>query len=153
MKLTQTHQKSQDTHTHTPNMRNNTKESEEEGGAVATSPLSRKRRRTEKTSSHVGLGRFLTQAFNGTVIRQRPSDGFIDATAMCKVKKGKKMSHWNENKTTHAFICALSDSLSTAGYPALELVEVVRCTLTSLYLYFVLRTRLRLKPTKKKCKN
>jgi hypothetical protein len=66
------------------------------------------------------LGLYLTKAFNGTEIRQRPSDGYIDATAMCKVKPGKKIAQWNLNNDTHAFLSALSSSI---GIPTLEIVQ------------------------------
>jgi hypothetical protein len=67
------------------------------------------------------LGLYLTKAFNGTEIRQRPSDGYIDATAMSRVKKGKKMNDWSRLKDTEHYLQALS---AITGIPAVGLVEM-----------------------------
>ena len=66
-----------------------------------------------------GLGEYLTRAFNGHTITQRPSDGYINATQMCKVQKSKKLNDWSRTKDTHAFLKALGVN---TGIPVLELV-------------------------------
>jgi hypothetical protein len=57
----------------------------------------------------------------GTIIYQRPKDGYIDATAMCQAA-GKRWNHYASNETTKAFIRALA---AEAGIPATELVQSV----------------------------
>ncbi len=57
--------------------------------------------------------------FNGAHIRQRKSDGFLDATAMCKAT-GKRWFDYHRLEATQAFINALS---SETGYPASQLIE------------------------------
>jgi hypothetical protein len=48
---------------------------------------------------------YLTRA----IITQRPSDGYINATKMCKVmKKGQLFLYWYHDKGTQAFLKALS---------------------------------------------
>ena len=54
------------------------------------------------------LGAYLTRVFNGHTIHQRPSTGYIHATAMCNVKAGTKINNWYRNKETQAFLEALS---------------------------------------------
>ena len=66
------------------------------------------------------LGVYLTRVFNGHTIHQRPSTGYIHATAMCKVKPSKKIAQWHMNKETQAFLEALS--LRT-GIPVKRLVQ------------------------------
>ena len=66
------------------------------------------------------LGVYLTRVFNGHTIHQRPSTGYIHATAMGKVKPSKKIAQWHMNKDTHAFLEALS---ATVGIPTIDLVE------------------------------
>lgn len=56
---------------------------------------------------------------NGSVIDQRPKDGYINATALC-IAGGKKWSHYWGNATTQAFIAELE---SDAGIPASVLVQ------------------------------
>ena len=70
--------------------------------------------------AHTGLGEYFTQVFNGVIIRQRKSDGFVDATAMCRVGKGKKMNAWRMNKTTNLYLVALS---GLVGIPACDLIQ------------------------------
>lgn len=57
----------------------------------------------------------------GAVIHQRPNDGYINATAMCQAA-GREFKHYNENKTTKAFISALA---SEVGIPTSVLVQSV----------------------------
>ena len=66
------------------------------------------------------LGVYLTRVFNGHTIHQRPSTGYIHATAMCNVKAGKTMDHYMTNKSTRAFLEALS---VITGIPVKSLVE------------------------------
>lgn len=61
---------------------------------------------------------------NGQVIGQRPSDGYINATAMCKAA-GKKWNDYRRLQTTTEFLQELSKQLSilvdpVAGIPATE---------------------------------
>ena len=67
-----------------------------------------------ETSSH------RIHLFKGFQVTQRASDGFMNGTEMCNVKRGKKMSDWSRLQTTKAFLEALS--LHT-GIPALDLVQ------------------------------
>lgn len=61
----------------------------------------------------------IVREFNGQGIEQRPKDGYMDATAMCRAT-GKKWSHYWSNKTTQEFVGELARS---AGIPADLLVE------------------------------
>jgi hypothetical protein len=54
-------------------------------------------------------------------IDQRATDGYINATAMCKAV-GKEFKHYNENKATKEFFAELS---SEVGIPTSELVQSV----------------------------
>lgn len=56
---------------------------------------------------------------NGSVIDQRPDDGYINATALCAAG-GKKWSHYWTNVATQSFITELA---SDAGIPASVLVQ------------------------------
>ncbi|MDM8567606.1 KilA-N domain-containing protein [Candidatus Halobeggiatoa sp. HSG11] len=51
----------------------------------------------------------ISRNFNGAVIRQRPSDGYLDATAMCKIN-GKRWFDYYRTKETQSFLIALSKS-------------------------------------------
>jgi hypothetical protein len=57
-----------------------------------------------------------------SVIDQRASDGYINATAMCRAA-GKKWSHYFGLESTKAFIEELS---SDAGIPASEIVQSIK---------------------------
>lgn len=57
-----------------------------------------------------------------SVIDQRASDGYINATAMCKAAN-RKISHYLENDSYISFIGALS---ADAGIPASELVQSIK---------------------------
>jgi len=63
----------------------------------------------------------VTREFKGVKISQR-ADGFLDATAMCKAT-GKRWFDYYRLDSTQAFVDALS---SEAGYPASELIQVVK---------------------------
>lgn len=58
---------------------------------------------------------------NGQTIRFRP-DGWGNLTDMAKAT-GKQVKHWNENKSTFAYLKALS---SAVGIPTTELIEVIQ---------------------------
>lgn len=58
----------------------------------------------------------------GGLVCQRPSDGYINATAMCKAT-GKQAGDYGRLATTTAFLNALS---TDTGIPVTELVQVVR---------------------------
>jgi hypothetical protein len=62
----------------------------------------------------------LFQSVKNHPIGQRPADGYINATALCKAC-GKKVSHWLCLDTTTAYIDALA---ADAGIPASEIVQI-----------------------------
>jgi len=53
------------------------------------------------------------------IIQQRAKDGYINATAMCRAAQ-REFKHYNENKTTKAFVAALS---AEVGIPTTELIQ------------------------------
>src|SRR4051794_32825177 len=59
---------------------------------------------------------------SGIVIYQRPIDGYINATAMCRAA-GKSWFDYRRQKTTGPFISALS---TETGIPGSELFQSVR---------------------------
>jgi len=59
---------------------------------------------------------------NGETIHLRASDGYINATAMCKAAD-KLFAHYNSNKTTTDFLEALSSDI---GIPISELVQSIK---------------------------
>jgi hypothetical protein len=58
---------------------------------------------------------------SGSIIYQRPKDGFINATAMCQAA-GKKFGHYHENVATKEFLAALSAEI---GIPITGLVQSI----------------------------
>jgi hypothetical protein len=48
--------------------------------------------------------------YQGSLIQQRSTDGYINATAMCKAA-GKEWAHYNSNGASKAFLAALEGSL------------------------------------------
>jgi KilA-N domain len=64
----------------------------------------------------------ISHKVNEIDIPQRASDGYINATDMCKAA-GRKISHYLENDSTTAFINELS---SDAGIPASDLIQSVK---------------------------
>jgi len=52
--------------------------------------------------------------WNGVEIQRRPSDGYVNATAMCKAN-GKRWNHYASNDRTQAYIAARA---AVAGIPA-----------------------------------
>jgi len=58
----------------------------------------------------------------GQLIEQRSSDGYFNATAVCKAA-GKQLGHYLENQSTKDFLAELS---SVIGIPISELIQVVK---------------------------
>lgn len=54
--------------------------------------------------------------WNGTLIRQRQADGFINATAMCQAN-GKRWNNYYRMDRTQAYIAALAASVGSVGIP------------------------------------
>ena len=70
----------------------------------------------------------INRDFHGTIIRQRPSDGYFDATAMCKAT-GKKFNDYRRLKSTKEFLEELSDFVvkkPVAGIPVSEQNQPLR---------------------------
>ena len=59
---------------------------------------------------------------NGDVVPQRPRDGYINATLLCK-NGDKQFGHYHENVQTKAFLDALSSDI---GIPISELVQIIK---------------------------
>lgn len=57
-----------------------------------------------------------------STVDQRAKDGYVNATAMCRVA-GKLVGHYIENKNTKEFVAALEADI---GIPISELVQVVK---------------------------
>jgi hypothetical protein len=53
----------------------------------------------------------ISRDFHGATIRQRSTDGYLDATAMCKAT-GKRLNNYLRNKTTKEFLTELSNFLN-----------------------------------------
>lgn len=64
----------------------------------------------------------ITHQVQNSIVDQRASDGYINATAMCKAAD-RKISHYFENDSYIGFIKALS---ADAGIPASELVQSIK---------------------------
>lgn len=58
------------------------------------------------------------------VVDQRASDGYINATALCKAAEAR-WSDYNENKATKAFVTVVS---AKTGIPVLDLIQIVTTT-------------------------
>ena len=58
-----------------------------------------------------------TRAWNGTPISRRATDGYANATAMCKAN-GKEWKHFFETDRCHKYLAALSGSV---GIPTHQL--------------------------------
>jgi hypothetical protein len=58
----------------------------------------------------------------GTIIHQRPTDGYINATAMCQAA-GRLWGHYRENVTTNAFLTELAADI---GIPISVLVQSIK---------------------------
>ncbi len=61
----------------------------------------------------------ISRNFHGATIRQRSSDGYFDATAMCKANS-KHFKHYMENQSTTEFVNALSLKI---GIPPFKIIE------------------------------
>ena len=64
-----------------------------------------------KKSQNKALGQFMTRMFNGQKISQRPSDGYIDGTAMAQAN-GVQLKIFNKTKQCKEFINALTIRLN-----------------------------------------
>lgn len=64
----------------------------------------------------------INRDFHGATIHQRPNDGYLDATAMCKATK-KRLNDYCRLKSTQEYIAALS---SDTGIPASNIIQVVK---------------------------
>jgi hypothetical protein len=67
------------------------------------------------------LSGLAVRIWNGTKIRRRDQDGYINATAMCQAN-GKRWSHYASNERSKEYICALAGS---AGIPADLLIDSI----------------------------
>jgi len=66
-----------------------------------------------------GQSNLVSRHWNGTPISRRTTDGYINATAMCKAN-GKKFANYFQNDSTALYLEALSSSV---GIPAHELLQ------------------------------
>jgi hypothetical protein len=57
--------------------------------------------------------------YQGAVIQQRLTDGYINATAMCKAA-GKEWNHYQANASAKAFLTALQGSPGISGHPIVQ---------------------------------
>ena len=64
----------------------------------------------------------IEHAVKGEIVTQRPRDGYINATAMCKAA-GKLFGHYRENNRTQAFLEVLSSDI---GIPISDLVQSMK---------------------------
>lgn len=65
---------------------------------------------------------FIDRIADNDIIAQRVTDGYINATAMCKAC-GKKINDYGRLSTTHAFLTELS---SVTGIPVTGLVQTIQ---------------------------
>lgn len=63
----------------------------------------------------------LPHSYQGSLIQQRASDGYINATAMCKAA-GRLWGHYSENAGTKAFLAALQGSIGNPIDPVVQSV-------------------------------
>lgn len=66
--------------------------------------------------------------YRGEIIGQRATDGYINATAMCKAA-GREFKHYRENRSTKEFLDELS---AEVGIPTSELVQSISGGIPSL---------------------
>ena len=64
----------------------------------------------------------ITRDFHGATIRQRSSDGYLNATDMCQAT-GKRLNDYKRLKSTKEYLKALS---SDAGIPASNIIKGVK---------------------------
>ncbi|MGD0075749.1 MAG: KilA-N domain-containing protein [Candidatus Binataceae bacterium] len=72
--------------------------------------------------SNQGELAFVPHAYQGRVIEQRATDGYINATAMCQAA-GRQFNHYGSNATTKAFLAELS---AETGIPVSEIVQSIK---------------------------
>ena len=77
--------------------------------AAAGAPTARPEREHTMNSSLSPLG-MDCRIWNGVEIQRRPSDGYVNATAMCKAN-GKHLPHYMANERTGQYLRALSGSV------------------------------------------
>ena len=65
---------------------------------------------------------FIEHVVDGDIIPQRPRDGYVNATALCK-KTGKQFNDYSRLESTCAFLSALS---TETGYPVSVLVQTLK---------------------------
>jgi hypothetical protein len=58
-----------------------------------------------------------SRTWNGVQIQRRPSDGYVNATAMCKAY-GKRWENYHRNERTQHYIAALDRSMAETGCDA-----------------------------------
>jgi hypothetical protein len=58
-----------------------------------------------------------SRTWNGVEIQRRPTDGYVNATAMCKAY-GKRWHEYHSNQRTQDYIAAVARALRSAGNPA-----------------------------------
>ena len=73
-------------------------------------------------SNDANISNFLIEEFSGKNIRIRDTDGYVNASDICKVKPGKLPANYFENKTSKKFIKQLS---ITIGIPIVSLINKI----------------------------
>lgn len=76
----------------------------------------------EKLTTHLPARLLIEHDLEGEVIPQRPRDGYINATLLCK-RAGKLFGHYHEATQTKEFLKALSLDI---GIPISNLVQVIQ---------------------------
>lgn len=64
----------------------------------------------------------ISHQVQNSIVEQRASDGYINATAMCKAAN-KMFGHYSENESTKAFLKALEADI---GIPTSQLIQILR---------------------------
>uniref|UniRef100_A0A6C0BMV7 Uncharacterized protein n=1 Tax=viral metagenome TaxID=1070528 RepID=A0A6C0BMV7_9ZZZZ len=72
-----------------------------------------------ETKNNTALGEFLTRIFQGHKIKQRASDGFVDATAICTMFK-KRLGAYNATKSAVKFKTAAMLKLNTSEFQVIS---------------------------------
>lgn len=65
---------------------------------------------------------FISHQVQNSVVEQRATDGYINATAMCKAA-GRKIAKYSENDSTQEFLAALS---ADVRIPTSELMQTIK---------------------------
>lgn len=79
-------------------------------------------------NNHTTTVQLISHEFNSVKISQCKSDGYLNATAMCKACC-KRSQHYLENKTTKKF---LEELASVTGIPVTDLVRIIQGGIPSL---------------------